>query len=308
MSHVIQSSKQGYAVARLRTGFAELALVPGLGGRVIGIHRLASGREWCWHRPGPRWLWSSKPYDSFGDSPQAGIDECLPSVAACRVRGRDIPDHGELWYRSWSLDSSALRAGVLDSTLGTSPSPFLFRRAISAPEENVFRFAYTLTSLSAEPEPYLWCLHPLLTIEPDDRIELPASVRSLRLNGGVGAPMRHGERWDYPEPLPGLRLDRLEAPGMPGGCVKAFAGPLNEGWAAISNARTGERLELRWDPAFAPQLGFWLNRGFLGFHHVALEPSTGAPDSLTDAIDSWKQVSVLAPGEIVSWHVDWILS
>lgn len=309
MPSITQSVEQGYTVFTLGTGDASLSMVPELGGRVVSLRRTSGrGREWCWRRPGTRWLWAGRAYDNFGDSCQAGVDECLPSVAACRVGGRPIPDHGELWYQAWTLDAASLAAGVLDATVRTSPSPFVFRRAISATGPLSFRFDYTLTSLSAAPEPYLWCLHPLLTIEDDDRVELPASVTSMRLNGGVGAPMTHGETWAYPEPLPGLRLDRLEAPGMPGGCVKAFAGPLTEGRAAIANARTGERLELRWDPAFARQLGFWLNRGFVGFHHVALEPTTGAPDSLADAIDSWKQVSILPPGGTVRWSVDWILT
>ena len=130
----------------------------------------------------------------------------------------------------------------------------------------------------------------------------------MRLNGGVGdRPIGFGDTWAFPEPFPGIRLDRLETPGIPRGCVKGFAGPLLPGlaMAAIANEATDDRLEVRWDTQVNRFLGIWLNRGHGGFHHVALEPTNGAPDSLAEAVGSWKHFSSIPAGGTVRWSVEW---
>lgn len=307
-AEIFAAVEQGFNVVGLRSATAELAMVPTLGGRITSLRSRRTGREWCWHRPEASWLWRNQAGDDFGASPQAGIDECVPSVAACTWRGRTVPDHGEVWFQSWQLDAAELAAGRLTATVDLPITPLRFRRAISATAEG-FRFDYALTNLGAAPEEYVWCVHPLFTIEDGDRLELPAEVRELRVNGGIGtAPIHQGDRWGYPEPQSGFRLDRLETPGMPCGCIKGFAGPLREGVAALANDRTGDRLEVRWDVRAAPLLGLWLNRGHAGFHHVALEPTNGAPDSLAQAVSEWKQFGTLAPGATATWWLEWRVS
>lgn len=307
-AEIFTGTEQGFAVVGLRTAGAELAMVPALGGRVVSLRSRRTGRDWCWHRAGATWLWRSAPGDDFGGSPQAGIDECVPSVAACEWRGRRVPDHGEVWFQEWRLDEAELAAGRLTAEVTLPVTPLKFRRAISATAHG-FRFDYALTNVGARAEEYVWCVHPLFTIADADRLELPAEVHTLRVNGGIGTqPIAQGDLWSFPEPQPGFRLDRLETPGMPRGCIKGFAGPLREGFAALANDRTGDRLELRWDAAAAPLLGLWLNRGHAGFHHVALEPTNGAPDSLAQAVNDWKQFGVIPPGATATWWLEWRVS
>ena len=307
-AEIFTTTEQGFAVTGLRTAGAELAMVPALGGRVISLRNARTGREWCWHQPRPDWLWANAPQDDFGRSPQAGMDECVPSVAACTWRGRVIPDHGEVWNQAWTLDAAQLAAGRLSATVPLGVSPFVFQRSIRAGGPGAFVFEYALRNTGRLAEEYLWCAHPLLTIEAGDRLVLPSEVTTLRLNGGLGdRPIKLGDTWAYPEPFPGIRLDRLETLGMPHGCVKGFAGPLRPSatTAAIANEATGDRLEVRWDTSVNRYLGFWLNRGHGGFHHVAFEPTNGAPDSLAEAVGSWKQFSVIPAGETVRWTVEW---
>ena len=305
---VITSSEQGFLVKGLRSATAELLMVPELGGRIISLRSLKTGREWCWHQPRPDWLWRNRAGDDFGASPQAGIDECVPTVAACELRGRSLPDHGEVWFQDWPLDPEALVRQELNASLALTVSPFLFSRSIKALADGAFRFDYSLTNSGAEAEPYLWSFHPLTTIEPGDRLQLPDGVTSLRLDGGLGAPIQRGDLWCYPEPFPQVRLDECAVPGMPGGCVKGFAGPLHQGRAAVVNDQTGDRFQLDWNPAEIPFLGVWINRGHGGFHHVALEPCTGAPDSLAQAVDEWQNSSILQAGDTVRWSIQLAIS
>jgi hypothetical protein len=304
-AEIFSSHEQDFAVVGLRTATAELAMVPELGGRIISVRSRRTGREWCWHQPRPDWLWANQPGDGFGASPQAGVDECVPSVAPCTWRGRSIPDHGEVWFQRWSLDPAELSAGRLHAAVRLTVSPLVFSRTIRVAAPDTFVFDYALVNTGPAAEAFLWSLHPLFQICPGDRLELPGSVHRLRLNGGLGVPIAFGDTWAYPEPLPGVRLDRLEVPGAPPGCVKGFAGPLQEGRAALVNAAGGDRLELRWDARVLPLCGLWLNRGHGGFHHVALEPTHGAPDSLADAVERWRQHGVVEAGATVKWSVAW---
>ncbi len=303
-AEVFTSTEQGFAVVGLRTSHAELAMVPALGGRIIGLCSRRTGRQWCWHQPRADWLWANRPGDDFGQSPQAGIDECLPSVAACTHNGRAIADHGELWTSVWTLDSASLARGELDATVPLRSWPFVFRRTITDSDDGGFVFRYRVTNLSQGEEDLLWSWHPLFAIHPGDRLELPAEVTSLRLNGGLGdRPISFGDHWAYPEPFAGVRLDRLEVPGMPQGCVKGFAGPLSQGGAAVVNDETGDRVVIGWDATAIPYCGLWLNRGHAGFHHVAIEPCTGAPDALSDAVTIWRQFGRLGPRQSRDWHL-----
>ena len=308
MAEIFYRTEQGFAVTGLRTALVDLEMVPALGGRIISLRSRRTGREWCWHQSRPDWLWANQWGDDFGESPQAGVDECVPSVAACQWHGRAIPDHGEVWAEPWTLDADQLAEGRLDATVALRVSPFIFRRTIRAEETGGLIFDYALTNTSDAAEEFIWSLHPLFSLKPGDQLSLPEEIKSFRLDGGIGdRSMKFGDMWAYPEPFAGIRLDRLETPGMPAGCVKGFTGPLQTGRAAIVNEATSDGLELSWSVGALPYLGLWLNRGHGGFHHVALEPTTGAPDSLRAAVEEWQQFGLIAPRSTVRWSVQWLI-
>ncbi|HWB60138.1 MAG TPA: hypothetical protein VG733_11645, partial [Chthoniobacteraceae bacterium] len=185
-------------------------------------------------------------------------------------------------------------------------TPFEFQREISL-ADNIVTLSYRLTNIGREPEEYVWTIHPLLTLEEGDRMELPAAVTEFRINGGSSAPeLSFGATWKYPAPFENFRLDHLQLGANIDACVKGFTHPLPPApaTAAIANDRTGDRLEFQWNAAENDTLGIWLTRGGLkGWHHVALEPTNGAPDSLSQACTDWKRHGLLAPGETKRWRL-----
>ena len=60
-------------------------------------------------------------------SPLVGADECLPTIAPCSWRGRELPDHGEVWNVPWAVDPEALENGILKTSVRLEISPFEFR-------------------------------------------------------------------------------------------------------------------------------------------------------------------------------------
>lgn len=301
---IIQTEVLGFPAVGLHSTTAELVMVPQLGGRIISLKNVKTQREWLWHQNRPDWLWANRGGDNFSSSPQAGIDECIPSVAPCTFKGRQIPDHGEVWYRNWELDADALGKGILSAKVKLSFSPFNFKRSIRLIDDHTFLFDYELENQGIEEEPFIWSIHPLKNIQDGDRIILPEEVSTLRLDGGIGVPIVRGDLWAYPEPFSGTRLDLCQVPGLGDNlCVKGFAGPLHQGFAAIENTYTGERLDIKWDPDLVPYVGLWINRGLGGFHHIALEPCTGIPDSLAIAASEWKEVRTIQGGAALHWSL-----
>ena len=90
----------------------------------------------------------------------------------------------------------------------------------------------------------------------------------------------------------------------PPACAKAFAGPLQQGRAEVFNAISRDRLTFEWNAAACNTLGVWLTRGgWNGHHHLALEPATGASDSLAVAAGNRNRCGTLAPFGHKTWSV-----
>ncbi|HXC35316.1 MAG TPA: hypothetical protein VNV43_05535 [Candidatus Acidoferrales bacterium] len=273
---------QGFAVHTLRNGRVALAVIPELGARFISLKDLQTQREWLWH-PGENMdLFKNQPSDAFSDSPLAGMDECLPTILPCTWRGRKLPDHGEVWNRSWEVDTDAWQEGILKTSIRLKSAPFTFERILEL-EEGEIQLNYKLSNLGSTEEHFLWAVHPLLRLKAGDRLELPGSTRQL-LNGA-----------DW--------VDDVFSAGAPQNCAKAFAHPVSEGWAAVNNDTTGDRLRFAWDPVQNSSLGLWITRGgWHGYHHFAIEPSNADHDCLATA-SARNRCGVVAANSSVTWQL-----
>jgi len=274
--------EQGFDLFVLANQAVEVRVVPELGAKIVSVKNLHSGREWMWHPAGGLKLFRNRPEDEFAASPLVGLDECLPTVGPCVWQGRSLPDHGELWNVPWQVDQSASEQGMLRTSVCLKSCPFDVERTVKL-HENEVRLSYRLHNRGDQTEHYLWAMHPLLKLIPGDQLDLPASTRSL-LNGA---------QW----------VDDLSVAQLPGNCAKVFASPVTEGRVAISNPRTGDRLELSWSPAQNNTLGVWLTRGgWHGHEHLALEPTNGDADTLTAAA-ARNCCGTVAANSAVTWQV-----
>ncbi len=274
--------RDGFAACGLRTEELELVVVPGLGAAIASLRSVRSGREWMWRPPGAGSLFANGWGDPFERSPLTGAVECVPTIAACRVAGRELPDHGEAWTASWEISESAFRDGCIRTSVRLPVSRLSFSRSIRL-NGPVARFEYRIDNPAQEAVPYLWAFHPLFTVENGDRLELPTSIRCVRVGESRGYPgLAATGTWDWPAPRPGIRLDRVGC-GPEDSFVKMFArfiGP-SSGWAAL--CRGAERLEFRFDPSEIPYLALWLTHGgWHGFTHLAIEPTSHMADSLAE--------------------------
>lgn len=278
-----QETLQGFDVRVLRTEAVELVVVPELGARVVSLRNLATGREWMWHPPGPLRLFRNRPGDGFETGTLVGWDECLPTIDPGRYAGRELLDHGEVWSVPWQLDEEAWGRSEIAAAVELPRWGLRFERTLRV-RAGVVHAAYRLTNTVDRAAEYLWAMHPLLTIEPGDRLELPEASRTAALAAGLPLDLDFGGRH------PAMAKVHLPAPGPAG--------------AAVRNVRTGDSLILEWDSSENAMLGVWLTReAWLGYHQLALEPTCGNHDSLAVCGALGGCVGRLAASAVREWSV-----
>jgi galactose mutarotase-like enzyme len=253
---------------------------------------------------------------AFDEADASGWDECLPSVAACSVQLANgsvahIPDHGDLWRVQWEptgADEGTLRAECISLPL------VLVRSLAIAGTETGWELQtnYSLTNTGKHAVPWSWAAHPLFAVEPGDRIVLPESIHSLRLEGSGGNRLGIGGdtvSWPIASLAAGKETDLSLAQSIDSRIGdKLFAGPLHasENWCLLERPNAGVRIKVCFDPVAMPYLGLWLCYGGwparpgLKQMCVALEPSSAPVDSLA-ATGSWSRS--LAPGDCFCWSM-----
>jgi hypothetical protein len=298
MSEIFRDSRDGFELIGLRNECVELAVVPTLGGKIVSLMDRRAGREWMWHPGDNLKLFANLIGDPFYRSTMTGADECLPSVAACEIRSpqfdsahprlkrqghREIPDHGEVWGMPWQINEGSMEQGEVGLSVSLPISPLDFSRDILL-NKNIVELRYRLRNRSDEPQHYLWAFHPLLRMEDGDRIELPAGINDLFVETTSWPNIQRGDRWRWPRPLTEIDLSRMDLGPSPA-YAKCFIDTVSAGRFSIVNANRVERITFAFDSPGITTVGLWLTRGgWNGYHHVAIEPTNAAADSLEQAI------------------------
>lgn len=306
-----------YGTAELRAGPTRVVIAPTLGGKIISME--IGGREWLWSDP-------KHPHSSANAAESGGLDELFPTAAACNLpaitgrysalslpnaySGLALPDRGELWNQSPEFSLETRDEGVY-ATCGwvSDRMPYRFVRALYASSSGQVVMRYGLHNDGLDRMPFLWMTQPLFPLTKHTQLELSdgARLRVWRQHGvelgGIGAEAR------WPRVASAGKLKDLAHPDA---VARRYACKLfvdaPSGRAAI--IEEGARLEITWDASFAPGVALWINRkGWSAGRrrgvpmNFALGPSSGAPDSLSDAISTWKSASWVEPGETREWMV-----
>lgn len=302
----------------IQAGVCKVSVLPQFGGKVASIQ--VNGNQLLQAPLAP--VGARTPTMPFDAGDASGWDECLPSVAACEVAFDDdiaqIPDHGDLWRVAWTEGNGESNGNSIALRAACFSLPLELERKLTLSEtKRGFRLSseYTLTNVGMAPVPWSWAAHPLFAVAAGDRIVLPATIETLRLEGSRGN--RLGKRgdavtWPIATLTAGGITDLTVAQSSESGIGdKLFAGPLTEGenWCALERPSVGVRIRFTFDTVMTPYLGLWICYG--GWPDgsgpkqtcVAMEPATAPVDSLAES-GPWSRV--LEPRQAAIWpmHVD----
>ena len=223
-----------------------VVLAPQSGGKLISLFSRRTNTEWL--LPPLRPYAEARSDAGFEDWDGGGFDECLPTVAPSGT----APDHGELWRRPWQeVDPGTLRTTACGGALSVE------RRAVLDGSSLVLH--YQVKNVGQRAQSLLYSAHPLLRVEPNDRILLPDAVRSVRVEGS--RKNRLGKRGDSIA-WPAAKGEDLGILGPPDGTQadKLFTGALSEGWCALFRPSLQEGIKLLFDARTLPYLGLWICR------------------------------------------------
>jgi len=320
-----ETRHEGFAALHVSNGQIALTLVPRLGAKIVSIQHVPSHTEWLWTNP-------YLPYQNpiYGASyirefDVGGLDECFPSVGPAFFpvtpwAGTPVPDHGELWSQPWDVkivEASERRIALSASCYGVR-LPYRFERTLIVETDRAAaRLEYRAENLSPFELPFIWSIHPLFRIEPGMRLRMPAAVTRARVDfstndflGKMGTLLH----WPVAANALGQTLDlsQIQSPCLQQG-VKLFTLPL-QGDELIETGLTDTSGEhgfyFRFLPNEITHIGVWMN--YAGwtpldrppYYNLALEPCIGASDSLTVAVNHWREHGILAPKQGRAWSLE----
>lgn len=270
------------------------------GARVVSLLDRRSGRDWM-----AKGSQSSQVGEDavYAADEAVGWDECFPTVApwdaSGTTHGRRLRDHGDLWGRPFTVEAQAPDSLTLSRTAGG----FRFTRRLSA-DDAVLAADYRVDNIGDVALPYMWALHGLLAVTPEDRIELGVDTVSASYLSRDGKTIVAPQlAWPGPNRALDLKLDAVH-PATTQFAGKLYASTVPGARAAVSGPRGA--IDIAFDNAEIAHLGIWLNYG--GWpapgngHHIALEPTTAPVDHLGQALEQGS-ATILAPGASASWTI-----
>jgi galactose mutarotase-like enzyme len=313
---ISRTTTEGFESIRVHTGVVELTLIPALGGKISSLRDTQTNREWLWRHP--RYPYKRVPHGNsyVAEADTGGWDECFPSVAACSYPSEPwqdvaIQDHGELWSQAadFEINEQADKVTLFNSWQGNA-LPYTFARNITITENSAcLRIDYEVKNKSDQPINYVWCIHPLLAIEPGMELYLPVSTRFNVAGTSPGDLLSSTQNLQYPFEVPGLKLPSLPETSAER-AIKVWSDPLpsGEAWATL-RAHDGE-FRMRWDATLLPQIAVWMNFGAWAadggtpYYNLGLEPCIGAQDSLADAVTQYHLFATLPSHGSKTWWLE----
>lgn len=244
---------------------------------------------------------------TFDASQAWGWDEMFPAILAETFEddsGRkiEVPDHGEVWTRSWEVVTTN-DADMITLSVDGDALHYRLARTTRLLSRTV-RNEYTLQNMGSSPLPWMWAAHPLFVLTENATLTAPSTWNAVR--NAHDSPFMPGYDRLYPYPGDTFRLDTLPPPDK-GVVQKYFFEHANKDPGAelvLGLPEMELEISVRADPHVARWYGVWCNAGGLfGHANVAIEPASAPMDSLSAAAQLGR-LPRLAPRQRVSWWLE----
>jgi len=293
----------GLRTVRLENARLAVDVLPELGGKILRLIDKQADCDVLWHSPrvAPHRV---ELHANFDDHWPGGWDEAFPGGAPSPNRYGDmLPYMGELWTTAagYRIVEDRPARAELELELTTPITPACWTRRLSLiDDEPVLRIAYRLENVGTMPFDYNWGIHPVASISPAHRFDVPALRAEVDENGGGTLGVK-GDRYDWPD-FDGLDVRRALGPDA--GCFALhYLTELQDGWVATTDTSARRGFGLVFDRELFPVVWLWMvYGGWRGYYHAIAEPWTGYPSPLAEAVEAGR-ARVLEPGASLETEV-----
>ncbi len=278
------------ASLKLENELLELRVLPDLGAKISQIIDKQSGENFL--HP-PQRAYRTATDDDFASYDISGFDECFPNIAPEEYLGNKLADHGELWLKPAAVDVMGQSCKIVYQG---QCFDYQLEKTITLLDSKVL-INYQL--LARQPMGYLWSAHPLLAVENDDEVLLPARECTVYYSST-------SETSSFEWPLGGsVDLARVDENRQL--ATKLFFKETRA--AALYRRRLHKTLIVK---SNCDHMGVWLTYG--GWPQpmpvdlrqkqltVALEPTFCSTDSLCEA-EATGEIRRLAAGKSDNWQM-----
>lgn len=268
----------GFDACILENQHLRVTVLPGLGAKIHEFVYKPMDRDLLFHHPRVE---LRQPV--FGANVDnwwtGGIDECIPTGLPCTVDGEDLPYLGEVWSMPWTLEQEDAgrvrleRSGVI--------TPFHLQRWLELREDEPFlRSRHRITNTGSSPIRFLWGLHAGLPLAVGTTIEIPACDFILE----EGSPKGYFGDPGMQQAWPPIGIGPIEEQAS-GTWSLHYAARLTSGWFAVRAGDWPGGFGMTFPHDTLSSVWLWLvDGGWRGLRCLAIEPWTGYPGALDEAI------------------------
>jgi galactose mutarotase-like enzyme len=300
---------QGFSAYQITGQHLSVVVVPQIGGKIVSICDQRMDYEWL---VGPRRpLRLPGRCDRFGDGDLSGWDEMFPTISPCMLTldglpPLDLPDHGELWSRAWSVTDAGDDTLTLEVNGGALP--YRLERTLRVSGMSL-TLSYRLTHCGDRPFPFIWAAHPLFRADSDSVIRLDGETveqvmiasRNVPELGAVGDAIA----FPHIKLASGASVNIGRVGQADYSQSRKLFVPAESRVTAFSLSHSSRRMRanLSWSGEVLRYCGLWFDEGTHSRECViAPEPCTGYLDALDYAYASGR-AAVIDPGETVTWSL-----
>ena len=290
----------GFDTVTLENRFLRAVVVPALGGRVWELEDRVRGRQWIWHRDDVS-LKASHVGEAYDDVWAGGWEELFPNDAPGEFEGRTLPDHGEWWARSWSVDDVSSESGAR-LTLSTACSTIRAscgKELVLSDNSPSLTVHYRIRSEEPAAFHFLFKQHLPILLSGDCRLLLPGGrMQAVDLSFGTMLPDAGPFEWPFAADGPGRRVDMRAVP-PPSSAAREFlyVNDLPDAWCGVADLERKASLRLSFDRQLLPFVWLFLSYGgWRRTYTAVLEPCSNMPKDLAEAVRLGQSARLL-PGE-----------
>lgn len=300
---------RGLRAVVLESNLLRVVVLPEAGAKIWQITYKPLDADLLWNNPRipPARLASNSRYD---DVWSGGWDELFPNDEAAVIEGEAYPDHGELWTTPWDAEpfTDADKVGVRLRCI-TPISAIEVEKIIGLRrDQGRIEFEHRFTNRGTAAFPFLWKLHPAMTVSRRHRIDFPPMNIVFEPGfPGTLTGVRGSGQWPFLRTDAG-DVDLRRVTSADTRQLYFFYGTEMKGnWCALTNSEIGLACALQFDPeVFRCCWLFATYGGWRSYRVAVLEPCTGYPLNF-EAMKAAGRHRILARGETLRTKVQFLV-